>query len=35
MDKVIKIIASENGISEFEVLKEYTNSEIFISEIKV
>lgn len=35
MDKVIKIIARENGISEFEVLKEYPNSEIFISEIKV
>lgn len=34
MDKVVKIIARENGMSEFNVLKEYPNSEIFVSEIK-
>lgn len=34
MDKVVKIIARENGLSEFDVLKEYPNSEIFVSEIE-
>ena len=34
MDKVVKIIARENNISEFDVLKDYPNSEIFVSDIE-
>ncbi len=34
MDKVAKIIARENNMSEFDVLKEYMDSQLFISEIK-
>ena len=34
LDKVAKIIAKENNISVFDVLKEYPNSQIFVNEIK-